>query len=881
MSIDIRRLVGSHQGLALSFIALVIATATVSRAGQLVPDVQRDPPDAGLATAVLDTDGKADIADGMPLFARQTPPVLRPDHTGQVQVEILYAGDVSHLRVFYFRGSGYVFDEFPRLATGILGGRTVSVFRPSWAMGDFLLRFGLIVSFDSGGGAVLYIAPSTVPLGTSGFPTASDSVSMRTLSRTVGSVPIVPIDASAQYSSHVVNLVLPGLADSLGVSDSFSLIDAAQRFYSYFGDDYEQLAFVFREQPFSRRYSAYHSTVKNQISGIGLSLFDASVSHRSAGRLEGIDVYLSGLSNAISNHELSHQWGHFFDWQAITGITRSDTSHTPVWGHYESPIPTHISPNLRLLPATSTDWQAAQAPEPTQIPPLQAYAMGRLPANAVPPVDVFENQNPSFIFRPGSIVNGATRRATIDQIVAHHGPRTGPTVTAVRRATILVSRDALATPEEMAYWTLGAQRLEDPHQTGMMNESGIGSFRAISGVTLTTRLLLPGGQTLAGHAVLEPAILDVQDLAGILLDASPRLDVPVNGVFRMQGRIVDPRFAGATSIRVSHGEGIANLPASSIAPDGSFSILGSPQKPPGRVTQRVFLTIGNVTTVIASLSNVRLFDEVRVPPPPVALTATTSGGSASINWAPDTGSVPTSYLLDVGTSPGASNIGSFSTAVPSLSASAVPNGQYYLRARAVNSAGISAPSAEAVLTVGCAPPQPPAMLTGVVNGTSVTLAWQPSPTGGVTYVIVAGSTSGASNIAQVPLGGATSLRATVPAGRYFVRARAVTACGAGDSNEVELVVESAQLPGPPGGLTHQVTAGTVSLLWHAAAGTVGGYVLEAGSQTSASNLAVVPVGNVLSFAAAGVPVGTYYVRVRAFNAAGQGPPSNEVVVIVP
>jgi predicted phage tail protein len=78
-----------------------------------------------------------------------------------------------------------------------------------------------------------------------------------------------------------------------------------------------------------------------------------------------------------------------------------------------------------------------------------------------------------------------------------------------------------------------------------------------------------------------------------------------------------------------------------------------------------------------------------------------------------------------------------------------------------------------------------------------------------------------------------------------------------------------------------VSGRTVNLSWQAAAGAVDGHVLEAGSQPALSNLARVPLGNVLSFSAADVPPGTYYVRVRAFNAAGQGPPSNELTVLVP
>jgi hypothetical protein len=94
--------------------------------------------------------------------------------------------------------------------------------------------------------------------------------------------------------------------------------------------------------------------------------------------------------------------------------------------------------------------------------------------------------------------------------------------------------------------------------------------------------------------------------------------------------------------------------------------------------------------------------------------------------------------------------------------------------------------------------------------------------------------------------------------------RATTPCGAADSDEV-LVVGLPQVPGAPANLTHHVSGGTVTLTWQASAGTVGGYVIEAGSQSGSANLAVVPVGNVLSFGAAGDSSGTYFVRVRAVN----------------
>jgi predicted phage tail protein len=58
-------------------------------------------------------------------------------------------------------------------------------------------------------------------------------------------------------------------------------------------------------------------------------------------------------------------------------------------------------------------------------------------------------------------------------------------------------------------------------------------------------------------------------------------------------------------------------------------------------------------------------------------------------------------------------------------------------------------------------------------------------------------------------------------------------------------------------------------------------VLEAGSATGLSNLASVAIGPATTFSTSGVPAGSYFVRVRAVNAAGSSAVSNEVIVVVP
>lgn len=92
-------------------------------------------------------------------------------------------------------------------------------------------------------------------------------------------------------------------------------------------------------------------------------------------------------------------------------------------------------------------------------------------------------------------------------------------------------------------------------------------------------------------------------------------------------------------------------------------------------------------------------------------------------------------------------------------------------------------------------------------------------------------------------------------------------------------------PAAPAGLVHDISGATVTLAWQAglpAQGVPTRYLLEAGSAPGLSDIfSGLDVGLQTSFAASGVPPGTYYVRVRAGNYSGLSAPSNEVAVVVP
>lgn len=92
-------------------------------------------------------------------------------------------------------------------------------------------------------------------------------------------------------------------------------------------------------------------------------------------------------------------------------------------------------------------------------------------------------------------------------------------------------------------------------------------------------------------------------------------------------------------------------------------------------------------------------------------------------------------------------------------------------------------------------------------------------------------------------------------------------------------VSAQVVPGVPQALDAQVVGSTVTFSW-AAAFLATGYRLEAGSAPGLSDLGQLSAGGATALAVPGVPVGNYFVRVRATNAAGASAASPDIVVTV-
>lgn len=179
-------------------------------------------------------------------------------------------------------------------------------------------------------------------------------------------------------------------------------------------------------------------------------------------------------------------------------------------------------------------------------------------------------------------------------------------------------------------------------------------------------------------------------------------------------------------------------------------------------------------------------------------------------------------------------------------------------------------------------PGPPRDLAAGVTQSVVTLTWDAPvgdpPTG---YDIDVGSAPGLTNLAIFQLGNTRSMTAGAPTGTYYVRVRARNAAGSsGPSNEIAVAVGPG-CAGAPSDLKFTVEGTQVTLTWQAPAGSPPlAYVVEAGSQSGAADLAVLDTGEAATGFSALAPPGRYYVRVRGRNACGAGAASNEVVIDV-
>ena len=124
-------------------------------------------------------------------------------------------------------------------------------------------------------------------------------------------------------------------------------------------------------------------------------------------------------------------------------------------------------------------------------------------------------------------------------------------------------------------------------------------------------------------------------------------------------------------------------------------------------------------------------------------------------------------------------------------AAAAPPGTYLVRIRSVGPASVSDPSSAVLFTApaACEVPAAPRQLSAAASGSTVAIAWTLGDLGSAApdaFLLEAGHAPG-STVVSVPVT-ARAFQTTAPAGTYYVRVRAVSACGTSAPGEERLLV---------------------------------------------------------------------------------------------
>ena len=240
---------------------------------------------------------------------------------------------------------------------------------------------------------------------------------------------------------------------------------------------------------------------------------------------------------------------------------------------------------------------------------------------------------------------------------------------------------------------------------------------------------------------------------------------------------VEPVLGYLLEAGYASGHTVASLPlgavlgTSLIAPDGVFFVRLRAQTSSG------FGPPSNEVLVVTG--------QAGPPLAPLALLATVQGTAVALQWSENPlGPVIVGYQVHAGTAAGLTDVGvaPLPAAARTFAANAPP-GTYYVRVVAVNLAGASVASNEAVLTPGpgvCTLPTAPAGLAAFSAPGTIGVRWSAAQSGAIPtgYVLQAGSVSGAANLGTLAFGAtATAVAGPVPAGPYFLRLLAVNACG--------------------------------------------------------------------------------------------------------
>ncbi len=588
------------------------------------------------------------MEDNAPLGYQVFPPVISPDRTADFRVVMEFVGDIPTLTVRQFENNeeGFIVVTLERTTTRSVDGRLISIFDwtvPAGVLGSALRYFHGHDSPAVPIGEVELpgvVVEAPIPGAFGGEVRTHERIRVRLLSTNIEesvvqeftppeTVPTLVEVQAGQYASHVVNLHVPGFGDERvqGGDHAYDLEGVVQALLQRLKDTMEVVAIIPEKSAMSA-WAGFHGVVKNDVTGIGLPIFDDSSRYGSAGVLRGRQVYALGeaFQPATFLHEVGHQHGAFFELPELIGVAAA--GHEP-WGHMAltafasqpavatatalgvsqgetllgsvligTRVPTRTTAEEGLAGLVGSEFQIALTGAPIIYNQLQRYAMGFVEAAAVSDIEVFEDQSQfdaETVTAPevGTTLAGNTQTVTMNQIRQQHGDRSGSVQTHVRMGFVVITRDGLLPQRAMDWFNFYAQRMGA--DSGTRSYNGFGSFKETTAgaASLATDINPLTDEKINQSLPVSNASFGPSDWRGLILDQAFAGTITTDQRLTLAGRI-DTAIHGDTDyvaiiIRFTPYGGGDDLTTQGDVTNGAFSFDASVPQEPGAYVVDIFI----------------------------------------------------------------------------------------------------------------------------------------------------------------------------------------------------------------------------------------------------------------------------------------------------
>ncbi len=290
---------------------------------------------------------------------------------------------------------------------------------------------------------------------------------------------IVKLASDLQRGDYVVNVLWPSFfTNILNAQGQFSPQPEAlmKRIYQSLGDDYDFVNIIVSTQMMVE--NRYHGTIKNGTTGIGQGIINAAANYGSAGRLIGFTMmpnphFIDGADLGVS-HEFGHQWVQFVKGGPFTYGQPHwllSTMATGIMGWSDPVNSQGLSFACQFNPNEVGGYTVVPIQTTQVFNDFDLYLMGLIaPAEVKPQVIITSAQKiaagqTGSCGGVGTLAPGQFTIATVQDLSqAAGGPRVPSSATSqknFRALNVVISRDGLLSPDDLAYYEFMARRIEE------------------------------------------------------------------------------------------------------------------------------------------------------------------------------------------------------------------------------------------------------------------------------------------------------------------------------------------------------------------------------------------------------------------------------------